>query len=370
MTQRWRLRDTVEVFDTGDDLLISHGAADASLAIRGARTLERVVFERLRGPAVTAAELRAAVCSAGQRLSLQDANGLLEDLDRLHLTESPEHEQHSGLAPDRRERHNRQMAYFADVQGQRRAFDSQRALSAAHVVVLGCGGLGSWTAVGLAEAGVGHLTLVDHDVVELSNLGRQLLFTPADLGRAKVEVIAEHVRAHDPEITVETVRRRVDGVEAVEAVIRGAELLIATADHPPQLISRWVDSACWKQRVPWISGGQFPPLVRIGPLVVPGRTSCLECLERAARRTHARYDRLVEARQQRPVLAATTGSASALVGALLANDAVAWITGLHAPATLGAAVTLDLTTLEQRRHVVAADQDCPRCGGEALERAA
>ena len=57
-------------------------------------------------------------------------------------------------------------------------------------MILGCGGLGSWVAAGLACVGVGRLTLVDDDVVELSNLNRQLLFTEADIGRAKVAAAA------------------------------------------------------------------------------------------------------------------------------------------------------------------------------------
>lgn len=71
----------------------------------------------------------------------------------------------------------------------------QARLGAARVLVVGCGGLGAPVISALAAAGVGHLTLVDDDSVEPSNLNRQVLFTEADLGRRKAEVAAERVRA-------------------------------------------------------------------------------------------------------------------------------------------------------------------------------
>jgi molybdopterin/thiamine biosynthesis adenylyltransferase len=362
MTGRWRLRDTVEIFDAGHDLFISHGAANAELVIRGAGQLERDALHYLQGRPVTTDALTDSLAQLGHDVDAQDAKDLVARLGELHLIESPELKVSCGLPESSLIRHDRQMAYFADLHGQAGSYARQRVLAASRVLILGCGGLGSWTAVGLAESGVGRLTLVDPDSVEISNLGRQLLFTPDDIGRAKVDVVADRLRAHDASLEIETHRTTVNSESDVRTLASGVSLVVATADTPPHLISRWVDAACWQSKTPWISAGQFPPLVRVGPLVAPGHTSCLECLERSARRTHPHFDRLVSARQQHRVLAATTGPASALVGSLLAHEAVAWLADLHRPATLGAAITIDLTTLERRRHTVPADTGCPRCG--------
>src|SRR5678815_2626390 len=75
-------------------------------------------------------------------------------------------------------------------------------LRAAHVCVVGIGGVGSWAAEALARSGIGQLTLVDLDEVCVSNVNRQLHALNADVGRAKVEVMAERVRGINPECAV------------------------------------------------------------------------------------------------------------------------------------------------------------------------
>src|SRR5688572_17427562 len=80
--------------------------------------------------------------------------------------------------------------------------DGLSRLRAAHVCIVGIGGVGSWTVEALARSGVGHLTLVDLDEVCVSNVNRQLHALDADVGRAKVEVMAERVRGINPECDV------------------------------------------------------------------------------------------------------------------------------------------------------------------------
>ena len=91
-------------------------------------------------------------------------------------------------------RYSRQILMPAfDVAGQRR-------LKAAHVLVVGAGGLGCPVALYLGAAGIGRLTLVDDDVVELANLQRQVAFIQDDLGQSKAEVLAARVRRINPGI--------------------------------------------------------------------------------------------------------------------------------------------------------------------------
>src|SRR4051812_17297893 len=78
-------------------------------------------------------------------------------------------------------------------------------LRAAHVCVVGIGGVGSWAVEALARSGVGHLTLVDLDEVCVSNVNRQLHAINSEVGRAKVEVMAERVRGINPECDVRPV---------------------------------------------------------------------------------------------------------------------------------------------------------------------
>ena len=227
--------------------------------------------------------------------------------------------------------------------------------------MLGCGGLGSWALCGLACAGVGRLVLVDDDTVELSNLNRQLLFRMRDLGFGKARAAAEALRAFNPELELTVVPRRVASAADVRSVADGADLVIETADWPPYELSRWINRACAEAGVAHISAGQFPPTVRVGPLYVPGETGCLECQERAARRAFPLYDEVVAHRAARPSTAATLGPASGLVGSILSMEAVHHLTGICRPATRGAALMIDLRTLEVRREPVPRDPACPVC---------
>jgi len=214
----------------------------------------------------------------------------------------------------------------------------------------------------LACAGIGLIRLVDDDVVELGNLNRQLLFGENDLGRVKVDAAAGALSAHDSGLGVERVRRRVCSEADVAEVIDGADVLLATADWPPYELPRWVNSACLAQGVPYITAGQFPPLVRIGPTVIPGVTACHECQEVAIRREYPLYDQLAEFRYQRPTSASTYGAASGLIGTLIANEALHLLTGLCKPATAGRAITANLCTLEVQRERVESVPGCKACG--------
>jgi len=113
-------------------------------------------------------------------------------------------------------------------------------LRAATVGVAGCGGLGSNAAVALVRAGVGHLILVDHDVVEASNLNRQYFFQ-SDIGRRKVEALAEHLRAVNPDVGIDLQQQTLTP-DAVATLFAGADLLIEAFDRAESkqwLIEAW-----------------------------------------------------------------------------------------------------------------------------------
>ncbi|WP_413451392.1 ThiF family adenylyltransferase [Georgenia phoenicis] len=108
----------------------------------------------------------------------------------------------------------------------------QRRLRAARVLVMGAGGLGSPILHYLAAAGVGHVGIVDDDVVEATNLQRQVLHTTADVGRPKVDSAAEHVRALNDDVEVTRHHLRLDASNARE-VIGGYDLVLDGTDNFP-----------------------------------------------------------------------------------------------------------------------------------------
>src|SRR3954451_4109349 len=229
-----RLRDTVEVFAARTGAVdFSRGGARAEHVIRDPDERSRLLLELVRDDAREPAELAGLLTARGHPASPAEAEAALEQLVELRLAEDEDRAAEAGLGPERRERLDRQLAYFADLHGQDGAYARQRRLAAARVTVLGCGGLGSWAAAGLACSGVGHLRLVDPDVVAPSNLNRQILFRPEDTGRAKVEVAAGWLRSFDPAVVVETRAGRVAGPDEARAAVAGSDLVVLTADAPP-----------------------------------------------------------------------------------------------------------------------------------------
>jgi len=353
--QRPRLKTTTEVLTTpAGDVCLLRPSADADLVLEGAGERARALVTRLDGRASRSVlEAEFGEDAVGQLLDLLDTEGLLEDAGG-----------YDDLADGERGRYDRQLRYFADLAPRGlSAPDCQRRLRDARVLVLGVGGLGSWAAISLACCGVGELTLVDGDTVELSNLNRQILFSEDDLGHPKAELAAAAIRRFNPGVRVVPVVRTLETPAQVAAAVRGSSLVVDAADRPAHDIERWVNAACFEHGVPYITMSHFPPFARVGPFYVPGETGCFNCQERAYRRSYELYDHLVEQRRGQPSPAATLGPVCAFVGGQVALDVVHQLTGLCRPASLGAVRVFDTRTLELTTEPVPRDPLCEVCTG-------
>jgi bacteriocin biosynthesis cyclodehydratase domain-containing protein len=355
---RVRLRPSVEPFSPtgrGDVFLLRPGNAP-DLVVRDPDPLDRALIELLAVRAWTLDELQRAVAERGLTVS-----AVAERVAALWSADAAVAYPETGmvLSDVDAKRFARQLPYLAE-DGDPEA--AQRRLRDAHVVVLGCGGLGTWALAGLASAGVGAFTLVDDDVVELSNLNRQVLFCPDDLGRPKAELAASWVRRFDRAIDVRPVVRRVRGPNDVRALLDGADVLVQAADWPPYELGRWVDAACVDAGVPWIAAGQMPPLLKIGPTYGFGASACFACHERQLRAESPYYDELVSHRRAATAPATTLGPASGVVGTLLSLEVMHLLLGGLPPATAGCALLVDMRTLEVRSEPVRRDPACRACG--------
>ena len=108
--------------------------------------------------------------------------------------------------------------------------EGQERILAAHVLVVGAGGLGSPAVLFLGSAGVGQITLVDDDLVDLTNLQRQIAHTTARVGAPKVESAAQAVHAINPQVKVHALRQRVDA-SALHALVARADVVLDCSDN-------------------------------------------------------------------------------------------------------------------------------------------
>ncbi|MFO1224873.1 MAG: molybdopterin-synthase adenylyltransferase MoeB [Burkholderiaceae bacterium] len=129
--------------------------------------------------------------------------------------------------------------------------DGQQRLLASHALVIGAGGLGSPAALYLASAGVGRLTLVDDDRVDLTNLQRQIAHTTARVGQPKVESARAAVAAINPDVQVRALAQRVEG-DGLDALVREAGVVLDCSDNFETRHA--INAACVRTRVPLVAG--------------------------------------------------------------------------------------------------------------------
>ncbi len=350
---RPRLKRTIELLpSSGGDLYLLRPGGDGDLVIERPSADARELLAALDGRArVTELERRFGVPLVCETLEALRALGALEDAAG-----------DDAVPPAERVRWDRQLRYFADMDAAglgTAAYHSR--VRESRVALLGLGGLGSWAAMALACCGVGRLRIVDGDVVEESNFNRQVLYRENDVGRLKTDAAAETLGAFSSHTAIEKLPVRLESSADVEDAVRGCDFVVNAVDWPAHDIERWVNAAVVAVGVPAITMSHSPPVARVGPLYVPGRTGCFECQERAYRREFPLYDDLVEQRRGRASSAATLGPVCAIVGGHVALEALHHISGLCDPAALGTAWLYDLRTMEVTREVVPHDPGCPVC---------
>lgn len=151
----------------------------------------------------------------------------------------------------------------------------QIALNDAHVVMIGCGGIGSPALQYLAAAGVGRLTLIDDDHVEASNLQRQTIFTTGDIGTPKAQAAAAWVARFDPDITVTHHQTRITAQNAA-GLIAGATLVLDGCDNFATRLA--VSDACLTACIPLTTAavGRFQGQIANFAGHLPGH-ACYRC---------------------------------------------------------------------------------------------
>ena len=224
----------------------------------------------------------------------------------------------------------------------------QAKLKAAHVALIGAGGIGCPAITYLAAAGVGKLTIIDHDRVELSNLQRQPLFTDADLGARKAEVAAEAARRINPHVDAVAVAQRLDDANA-EALLAGANLILDGCDNFATRLA--VNRAAVTLQIPLLSAA-------IGAF--EGQVALYE----GWRAGDACYACLVGNDPDRPgINCAETGVMGALagmIGTVAALEAVRALSGWGQP-LLGRLAIVDMLDRRWREVGVPEDAEGPIC---------
>lgn len=164
------------------------------------------------------------------------------------------------------ERYKRQVLLFG-TEGQER-------LKKAHIFIAGAGGLGSPVSLYLAVAGIGTITIVDMDVVERTNLNRQILHYDRDIGRKKTASAEEKLTAINPDITVHAIDARIDKSNAAQLVGNAEGIVDAMDNYPTRYL---LNDIAIQKGIPLFHGA-IRGFYGQATTIIPGKTPCLKCI--------------------------------------------------------------------------------------------
>jgi adenylyltransferase/sulfurtransferase len=215
------------------------------------------------------------------------------------------------------------------------------------VLVVGVGGLGSPAALALAQSGVGTIGLVDPDVVDLSNLPRQLLYGDADVGRPKVDVAAERLRAIAPDVQVVGVRSRFTASDV--ALLADFAVIVDGTDSIATKLA--LSDAAVTAEVPLVHAGAIDFRAQL-LTILPRVTACYRCVFEDAPPPDD-----VPSCQEAGVI----GPVVALAGSLQAAEALRLVDG-ESPLFADRLLSIDLRTGAWRTVPVARRIHCAACG--------
>jgi len=226
-------------------------------------------------------------------------------------------------------------------------YNGQLKLKKAKICIAGLGGLGSPAALQLAAMGVGHLRLVDRDVVELSNLQRQHLYNVRFLGYPKVEVAAKRLHELNPNIEIEPLPLSVN-VDTAYDIVKDVDVVVDGLDRmtPRYALNR----ACQKAGTPYIFAAAIMTFGNIST-IIPGETPCLECFQ----------GNLDDEMLPTCAVVGVHPSILSIIASIEASEAVRIILGKK-PHLSGKILHCDLGNMEFEEISISKADNCPVCG--------
>ena len=231
--------------------------------------------------------------------------------------------------------------------------EGQRRLKASRALLVGAGGLGSPLGLYLAAAGVGHLGLVDFDVVDLTNLHRQVIHGTSDIGRSKLDSARDRIADINPHVHVERYDTRLTSQNALE-IVRDYDIVIDGTDNFP---TRYlVNDACVLSGIPNVYGSIFRFEGQLSVFATEDGP-CYRCLFR-----EPPPPGMVPSCAEGGVLGVLPG----LVGILQATEALKLLLGIGQP-LVGRLLLVDALRAQFRTLKLQRDPECPACGTHELK---
>lgn len=237
--------------------------------------------------------------------------------------------------------------YSRQVMLEEIGFEGMEKIRSAKVCVVGAGGIGNPVITQLVAMGIGSLRIVDRDVIEVTNLHRQHLYTDDDIGRVKVEAAAERLHKLNPGVQIEAVPTSVTKFTA-ESIVKGFDVVIDALDSVDARYA--LNDACIKNSIPLIYAGAIGVTGSVST-ILPNKSACLRCM-------------FPELNEDEMPACSTEGvhpSILYLVAGIQVSEAVKIIKG-EEPTLVNKLLYMDLSELSFDKVQMHRQQECPSCG--------
>jgi molybdopterin/thiamine biosynthesis adenylyltransferase len=262
-------------------------------------------------------------------------------------------------------RYNRQLNFFASFETEKILRERYlEKLENATVTILGIGGIGSWLAESLVRSGVGRLQLIDPDIVDLSNLPRQALYSENDIGKFKVEAAKDKLMIINSRANIEGARKFITSPSELLPFIENSTLVINCSDSPSVSDTNdIVSEACFKLNIPHLlCGGYDGHLSFVGQTVIPYKTACWKCYSESGI-----YEKSLRGFSHVSITSSSLeGGTLAPIASITANlhaiEAIRVISGYGKPTMTNCKAELDFSSFMLHKTRVRKRKNCSLCG--------
>lgn len=332
----WKLKSTLPCFFLGDRIQIGddfkvildkNGLINQLLTLAdGTKTVDEL------GRLMSTEQITITPSEIEDRCQKLAEMGWMENVSLHHPSQLPE------LL---RERFKVNINFFSHRTLNQDPYLYQDKLRKSKVTLLGLGGGGSNLLMNLAALGVQDIIGVDFDKVELSNLNRQPLYTPEDVGKYKVDAAAKWIERFYPESNFHAKSMAVKSVEDVISITENRDLLIVAADEPVVEMRKWVNEASVITKVPFIIGGIQSHSAHY-EMIKLGVTPCWECIQTGIREQDSQWNELVDiVSKSRYRSQSVIMPYMGILTSYIASDALNYLTGIEVPWSMGKKVSIN-----------------------------
>lgn len=243
-----------------------------------------------------------------------------------------------------------------------------RNIKNSHVVIIGLGAVGSWVSALLVQSGVDEITLIDNDVVDITNLHRQFGFSEDDIGLLKTDVIERRLKEFNPNIKVNKINKFLDESLLGHEINCKVDLIINCADIPNvDTTSLWVGEFCMKNNIPHIIGGGYNlHLSLIGQTIIPYESACVKCFETELKKINDIDTTSLRKLNIKNRKIGSFGPMCSIIATMIAMESIKILSKNISPSNLNRRGEFNIHTMDIKYHNVLKNNECIWCGPNGI----